>query len=190
MALASQTILPVEILYFTATRQDDSALLIWSTASERNNAYFSVEHSADGLHYREIGQVQGGGDSGRRLDYAFTHAYPRQGLNYYRLRQVDLDGAYEYSPVRSLRFDDAQGLAGAVLYPSPVAATLTVRLPDVDASDTHWQILDTRLRTVAKGFWAAGRQTIEIAVDGIAAGLYALQLISHEETAVLRFVKR
>jgi hypothetical protein len=188
--VTAQTILPVELLSFTVTPRGNAALLAWSTASERNNDYFSIEHSADGLHYREIGQVQGAGDSDDRLDYSYTHDYPVKGLNYYRLRQVDFDGAYEYSPVRSLRFSDAKGLDSAVLYPSPVATALTVRLSEVEESATHWQILDTSLRTVAKGYWAAGQPPTDIAVDGFAAGWYVLQLIREKETAALRFVKQ
>lgn len=188
--VTAQTVLPVELLSFTATRQDKTALLNWATASERNNDYFSVEHSADGLHYLEIGQLQGAADSDERLDYAFTHTHPAQGLNYYRLRQADFDGAYAYSPVRILRFDNAKGLDGAFLYPSPVTATLTLRLPDMEESDTHWQILDTHLRVVAEGTWAAGQQETGIAVDGFAAGWYVLQLIREQETAALRFVKQ
>lgn len=94
--------LPVRLISFTARAAGPGTVALdWATASERNNAYFAVERSQDALHFTPIGQVDGAGTSSTYRHYAFTDRSPAPGINYYRLRQVDSHGAFEFSPVRS-----------------------------------------------------------------------------------------
>ncbi len=89
--------LPIELLHFTASSNDSEVLLSWATASEINNDFFTLERSADMRSVEIIGHVQGAGNSNQTLTYQFTDPHPLTGINYYRLKQTDFDGSYEYS---------------------------------------------------------------------------------------------
>jgi hypothetical protein len=89
--------LPVELLYFNTSQSDDGVRLTWATASELNNDYFQVEYSSDGLIYEPIEYIQGAGDSNQIINYQINVPH---GNGYYRLKQVDFDGSYEYSNIK------------------------------------------------------------------------------------------
>lgn len=93
------TILPVELLYFNAGAENNSKVkCTWSTASELNNEYFAIERSRDGINFEEIGKVQGAGNSSTALQYEYDDLEPCS-MAYYRLKQVDFDGAHSYSSI-------------------------------------------------------------------------------------------
>ena len=110
--------LPIELRSFTAQPLDNQVKLLWSTASETNNAYFAIERISEGLTFYEIGSVQGSNNSNEVLHYSFTDPSPISGINYYRLKQVDFDGSFEYSPVISIDLTNNNSFAD--LYPNPV----------------------------------------------------------------------
>jgi len=111
------SVLAVSNLNFTAVKQDNEAQLAWSTSTEANNNYFNIERSSDGVTWQAVGTVKAVGNSTTLTKYSFTDALPLNGINYYRLKQVDDDGQYSYSPVRSLEFT---GQWLVKLYPNPV----------------------------------------------------------------------
>lgn len=111
--------LPVEMLYFNARLKDGDAILEWATASELNNDRFDVERSSDGIIFETIGEVQGNGTTDLQVVYNFVDIAPRQGLNYYRLKQVDFDGAFEYSEITFVDFTDTNIRFKAIAYPNP-----------------------------------------------------------------------
>ena len=90
--------LPVTFLSFNAKKlTETAAVLNWKTSQEQNSSYFQVERSNDALHYFNIGRVAASGNSTTAIDYYFTDTKPAAGINYYRLKQVDIDGKFEYS---------------------------------------------------------------------------------------------
>ncbi|MEI7803123.1 MAG: hypothetical protein WCI97_10785, partial [Bacteroidota bacterium] len=94
--------LPVELTTFTAKAVDNkSVALFWNTQAELNCSYFSVERSADGNEFSEIGKVAGNGTSQIAHDYNFSDNSPLCGTAYYRLMQVDENGEYHYTPIAS-----------------------------------------------------------------------------------------
>ena len=93
--------LPIELLAFDAVCDGSSVRVHWSTASESNNAYFTVERSGDAEYWLPIGTVSGAGNSQQPMQYEFQDAEALTGPGYYRLKQTDYDGAYDYSPVVS-----------------------------------------------------------------------------------------
>ncbi len=128
------TPLPVELLYFKAEDAgDQTALLTWSTASEINSKYFSIERSADGLDYKTIGVVPASGNSSTVINYTFLDESPYDGDNYYRLKQVDFDGAFEYFGTSYLYFGlQADDL---IIFPNPADDWLTIRSSSADPID-------------------------------------------------------
>jgi hypothetical protein len=93
-------VLPVRLIDFYGGTQGDRNILTWSTASETNNAYFSIWNSTDGLVYHELYQLPGAGNSSHTLNYAFHHVQPTAKINYYKLIQVDFNGeSEEFGPI-------------------------------------------------------------------------------------------
>lgn len=86
-------VLPIELLYFNGNKIScGENLLTWSTATEMNNNYFDVERSVDAMHFEFLGRIQAAGNSTINNKYSFKDSKPYQGINYYRLKQVDYDG--------------------------------------------------------------------------------------------------
>lgn len=98
--------LPITLLYFTARADGKRSLLNWETATEINNDRFEIERSSDGVMFNKIGQVAGAGNSTDHISYQWYDNDPLKGNNYYRLRQVDIDGKFTHSPVRLVNFKD------------------------------------------------------------------------------------
>ena len=89
--------LPIELADFTARAEKNEVVLNWTTATETNNHYFTLERSMDGRSFHEIERVEGAGNSTETLFYTFIDKQPLQGTSYYRLKQTDFDGAFTYS---------------------------------------------------------------------------------------------
>ena len=95
--------LPVELNRFEAVKQGRSVGLFWETSSESENFGFEVQSSHNAKNWAPIGFVEGQGTSSDAHSYSFTDSSPMAGINYYRLKQVDLDGSFEYSQVKSVQ---------------------------------------------------------------------------------------
>jgi hypothetical protein len=89
--------LPIELLSFTAHPVEKGCGLEWVTASETNNDYFTLERSHDGINFEEAVTVKGAGNSTQTITYRYTDEHAFSGVSYYRLKQTDYDGHFEYS---------------------------------------------------------------------------------------------
>ncbi len=92
--------LPVELANFEVACEDATPILVWQTASEYNNDYFSIQHTIDGYNYTTIGTVDGAGTTSAAQNYRFAITNPAYFSGYYRLKQIDFDGKFDYSPLR------------------------------------------------------------------------------------------
>ncbi len=126
VTIVVQAILPVELTYFEASEMGENVLLQWQTASELNNEAFIIERSADGLSFEPIATVEGKGTTTETSDYHFTDLRPLPGTSYYRLKQVDFNGKYEYSELVSVRRPQTMDV---IAYPIPVKDVLNLTLP-------------------------------------------------------------
>ncbi len=115
---AEITNLPIELLSFTGEKIDENKVrLLWSTASEQDNDYFTVFRCNDLVTWQEIGRVTGAGSSQSRIDYELVDAFPLVGTNYYKLRQTDFDGTFVDSHVIAVDVDVGDDF---IVYPNPV----------------------------------------------------------------------
>jgi hypothetical protein len=97
--------LPIELTHFTASVVNDRKVkLDWTTASEVNNDFFSVQRSKDGITWEEIEQVPGNLNSNSLVEYTTTDPHPSPGNSYYRLAQTDINGDIHYSTISSIHF--------------------------------------------------------------------------------------
>ncbi len=100
----SLTPLPLIWLSFTATKQNQTALLQWATAQEQNTRNFMVQHSANGINWTSIGLLPAAGNSNITQNYSYVHTSPVTGINYYRILQTDMDNRNSFSIIRTLKF--------------------------------------------------------------------------------------
>jgi len=109
-------LLPVNMLSFTAAKQGEYSYITWETSQEINTHHFEIEHSKNGIDFEKIGEVAGAGNSDIVQKYSFLHRTPVTGMNYYRLKQVDLDGKTKYTELRSVKFNTINSFT---VYPNP-----------------------------------------------------------------------
>lgn len=165
--------LPVELVAFTAEPQGADALLKWTTASERHNDHFDIEVSADGRTFLRLGQVLGQGSSTQAHQYQFVDpaiAHYAAPLVYYRLRQVDTDGTFTYSPVRTVAVRLTAVLA---LFPNPTTQTATLTGAPAQAAVTVLDAIGRVVLTTATD--AAGQATLQLPPI-LAAGVYVVRV--------------
>ena len=168
--------LPVELTRFEVVAAGLDARLSWTTASEKNNAYFEVQRSLDGKQFETIGKRTGQGSTQAKTDYAYLDAGAGRLLAgqpiYYRLRQVDYDGQEAFSPVRVVTFGPAATTAVA-LYPNPTAQnpTVTLDLTGLPAGAYQVQVRDLTGRLLQQQTLAGG-QRHPLAVQPLPMGSY------------------
>src|SRR5690606_15734214 len=95
----TETTLPVELASLSATMVEDIVEVSWQTASEENTGRFEVQHSSNGSSWNTLTEIKAAGNHVGLLTYRFVHTAPSHGINYYRLKTVDLDGTFEYSKI-------------------------------------------------------------------------------------------
>jgi len=169
--------LPVELLNFSVQSSPQGHQATWSTASELNNSNFILEHSLGDDSFEELGLIEGKGTTSKANNYEYIHATAEPGVHYYRLRQVDFDGASTYSDVVSVKRVGASALA---VYPNPADQTLT--LQGVAEGD-QFVLSDALGRVVLAGKYNGN----ELAVDQLPAGTYVVQV--GDAGVAKRFVK-
>lgn len=167
------TPLPVNLLALTATPFDAMCLLQWSTASETDNNYFEAERSPDGLQWQAIGRVPGAGTSPDSHFYSLQDNSPLPGTNYYRLKQVDFDGQFIYSPLAEAFFagnlrDEPQ--LSCSPNPADRNGSLLIRIAGDDKL-VHVAVTDLSGEVLRESDVPAGT-TYELASTGLAEGLY------------------
>lgn len=111
--------LPIELLDFSAKKQGNKVLLEWSTTSELNNNYFTIERSLEGHVFNDIGRVAGAGNSSELRLYNLIDESPENGYNYYRLKQTDFDGTVNTHNIEVVKFDGEEFLPSISLFPNP-----------------------------------------------------------------------
>ncbi len=170
--------LPVELLEFNARKEEQKVRLDWITATEINNHYFDVEWSRDGFDFEKIGEMQGAGDTQWETYYSHYHNEPQIGLNYYRLKQVDFDGTFEYSDIRSILFSKSDQ-SGMTLFPNPTKNYIYIR------SDRQgpFEIMDLLGRIIFQGELNG---TKELDITQLAAGKYFVRMGNEIESFIVR----
>lgn len=180
-------VLPVELLYFRGAPKASDILLEWATASELNNDFFEVQRSVDGRDFEVLGKVAGAGTHSGLLTYDFTDRNPRPGVNYYRLRQVDFDGAFEYSPVVSVKAEGKEG--GMALYPNPAGEYVEVSLPaEWSEGETELFLRDVSGRVLRQMVFFNVDGPLRMSTEDLPGGYYTLQASNGRELLSERVV--
>lgn len=170
-------VLPVGLTEFTGEKVSDQVLLKWTTMTEVNNDYFTVEKSEDAIAFEDIGTVQGAGNSNVQLHYSLWDQKPRTGINYYRLRQTDLSGSYTHSQIISIEFSQSDVMLNNV-HPNPTSSDLDFDFYSPVSGTVHVQMIDDIGRIVSDEFKSveAGKSVINTNMASLAQGIYSLMV--------------
>lgn len=117
--------LPIELLDFTAKYENGIIYLSWTTSSETENDYFTIEKSRDAVNWNPINKINGAGNSRETKSYNLTDNKPFIGISYYRLKQTDFDGKFTYSKIETIYFDKPEGQE-ITIYPNPTNNRITI----------------------------------------------------------------
>lgn len=171
--IAEDSTLPIELSYFEAKQKEENVLLEWATLSEIDNAYFSIQRSADGRAFNEIGRIQGAGTSAIILDYEFVDEAPLSDYNYYRIHQIDFDGKSSFSEVKSVRFEST--LTEVNIIPNPINKETFVLNYQGSEEEVNFEIFDLFGRLVNSGI-IQNKTNKEISITGLSNGMYIMRL--------------
>lgn len=170
--------LPIDLISFEArSTGDQEVVLKWVTASEENNSHFIVERSIDAREYEAIGVISGNGSTNSANSYTLTDTKAFYGLNYYRLKQVDLDQNYEYYSTEAVNVTPEDN-PNIMVYPNPVQTTTTLRVISPYEGDVQVEIVDNsgsllKVITIEKG-----TNTEQLDMSEFSAGMYYLYVNS------------
>ncbi|MGD1843946.1 MAG: T9SS type A sorting domain-containing protein [Salibacteraceae bacterium] len=195
----NSVVLPVELLSFQAEKAKAARAvnLIWVTATEINNDFFTIERSATGLagDWEELAYHDSkalNGNSNRVLHYHLVDAEPLQGLNYYRLRQTDFDGTDEVSEIRAVRLDDDAKAERFLLFPNPTDGDqLVLRIEGLGNIPMEFSIVDAHGRSLKSRSVVVPATVHQIDVlegQQLASGVYYLVLRYGNKVQYLKFV--
>lgn len=188
-AIGSNGALPIELIAFSATADKQKVLLDWSTATEINNEYFSIERSNNGRDFVQIGKIDGAGTSYQRLDYTFTDAAPLQGWNYYRLQQMDYDGHFSYSPIEAVLMDGKAGTNDFLVFPNPVEQALNLKMNRLAQATDRLEIFNATGQLVLSVKLTDALST-PTDVSALPAGAYLARVRAADGSTTTSFVKQ
>ena len=182
--------LPVTLLQFVATLKNDQVQLQWSTVNEVNNKQFLVERSADRTHFAEIVTVTGAGNSTRINNYNAIDFHPLTGVNYYRLKQIDVDGSFTYSGIRAINFITKNTLQLKV-YPNPVTNKMTLQFGSATGKYAA-VVYDFEGRKVIKATGAVAdiNQQINDRLNKLLPGGYSIEVTGNSQKSSVVFIKK
>ena len=171
--------LPIELLSFTGIYTDPYVHLKWVTASEKNNAYFMIERSANGRDFEKFSEVKGFGQSNEQINYTLDDITPFRGVNYYRLVQVDIDGKQSISRIIAVYTDRKSQLS---VYPNPTKGIIYVSQTDV--SDAPIEIINQLGEVVLKSNLSS---SAALDLGNLPQGIYVLRTSSGDIQRVAKY---
>ncbi len=182
-------VLPIELLEFSALLLSSGDVLTeWKTALEKNNDYFLIQRSADGLHFETVGRVKGAGNSNQVNTYSFIDEAPLAGLSYYRLVQVDYDGRSSNSQMVSVRI---ASLSPIVVSPNPTQGLFTISTQWGAEEVVEISLVDAigKERMSWKENVRVGLYEKTIDISHFSDGTYVLRVRSKTENAAFKIIK-
>lgn len=176
--------LPIQLTSFDVRLIHNTPLLVWSTLSELNSAYFSLEWSANGSDFKQIATIFGHGTTDLKHDYSYTDYNANTGINYYRLTQVDLDGQHTTYHTVSV-FVSVENI---VVFPTVFDQEVNVQMPLPNDKPVSWVLYDAFGKTIRLGVLRS-QPVQQLSLPGIGAGTYILTIVSEQELKSHKLIK-
>jgi hypothetical protein len=179
---ATGVVVPVKVSSFSARKQQTNVQLNWTTEQEINSQSFTIERSVDGIKWISLASIAAAGNSQVKRNYQAIDYHPAKGINYYRLKEVDMDGRFTVSETRSVYFDNDVQL---VLAPNPVTNKVTIYIPG-NTSSVSIKIFNTQGQLMKTVF--SNEETIPVNITGFARGVYSVKVIGKNMEEVRKMV--
>jgi hypothetical protein len=182
--------LPVELVSFKAQRHTKGVNLTWTTASELDNKGFEVQVSTDSRNFTAIGFVESKvGTTALKQYYNFLDIKAVSGTRYYRLKQIDFDGQFEYSPIKSVILDGDNGVAAA--YPNPFNDMVTVKLTGTEVRQVKATLTDAMGKVILETTEETAGNSISVNTGCLSTkGLYLLHVLDNGNKHTFKLMKR
>ncbi|MFL5730215.1 MAG: PKD domain-containing protein [Cytophagaceae bacterium] len=174
--------LPVGMLEFRGEKSGGSSKLYWSTAFEKENSRFEVQHSIDGIAFTRIGIVGGHGTSAYLNEYSFAHSSPAYGKNYYRLAQVDVNGNSFITGPILIDFNSV----GVKLSPNPFQHSTTLYFSENELMSIR--VMDISGRVLEQYANPSGSHELKVG-ESLSPGVYLIQAFSENGSEIFKIVK-
>jgi hypothetical protein len=168
--------LPIVLLSFNATKLNEhTSLITWETISEKDNEYFLIERSIDGINFETIGKVKGAINSSSLIAYSFIDENPALGVNYYRLKQVDLDTKSSYSSIKSVDF------SGARLSFRSEGGNYFILSNFGQETEIQYELISTDGKSVLTKSYNASNAKHELMLSNLSSAVYFIRISSNNE---------
>jgi hypothetical protein len=173
--------IPVVLVGFSAALNNDKSIgLDWNTKQEVNAGHFDIMRSNDGSVWNTIGSVKAKGYATTESDYSFTDMKPASGINYYRLKLVNLDGSFGYTDMKVVRSSIVTNIS---FFPNPATDYVNISLGELSAKQTTVRLINQAGQVLQEKTVAAGSATIvSFPVQNYKGGLYILSIASADGT--------
>ncbi len=178
--------LPIELLDISAKTQRDAIRVDWSTASETNNDYFTIERSFDGRDFQAIGTVPGKGTTTDLSVYTFLDKNPERGINYYRVKQTDFDSQYSYSRVVNAKFEGENYFQ---IFPTIVEDYLTIHRSTENNLESTIIIHDITGRSFKTSVIENDEFEKELLLENFIPGVYFISIYNNESVETYKIIK-
>jgi hypothetical protein len=176
------TPLPVELLTWEGDCVNGKTVLRWSTATEKNNEFFTIESSLNAKDWKEVARVKGAGDSDEILNYEFGELRSTSGMVYFRLKQTDYDGTFEYSKVIGVNCGNIEKV-DILVHPNPSKGIVNI---DLMGKTGETIILDTMGQMVSNSQVIEGKGSFDL--QGLPAGVYVIRTILDRELITKKLI--
>jgi hypothetical protein len=175
-------IVPVELTSFTSNVNNlGQVVLNWETATEVNNQGFEIERRTEFSEYRIVGFVEGSGTVTEPRSYNYTDITAENGINYYRLKQIDFNGTYEYSPEVEIDVNGPLTFDLAQNYPNPFNPSTNIKYSVPESGNVKLSVFNTVGEEVAilvDGFSESGFFEVSFNASSLPSGVYLYKLKS------------
>jgi len=185
--------LPVSLVSFTAKPEGEKVKLNWSTTSETNNSFFTIQRSGNGKQFVDIANIDGGGNSSKFKAYSHTDSLPLEGTSYYRLKQTDYDGTSSLSRIVPVKFTAGENMEFSV-FPNPVTDHLNLKLSGLknEGKVLNYEIISDSGKKLysGKGTLTEINKAADQLLPRIQTGLYILRAFDNSNSYVFKFMKQ
>jgi hypothetical protein len=182
---------PVELTLFSGYYEDGAVNLQWVTATEINNFGFEVERRDDYSSYQTIGFVNGNGTSTNRVTYNFVDKNLSANRYYYRLKQIDLDGTFEYSNELEIDFNTLTTYSLEQNYPNPFNPSTEINFTLAKSGNVTLKVYDSlgsEMETLVDGFMNSGKHSVKFNAKGLTTGIYYYRIKAENFTSTRKML--
>jgi len=180
------TPLPIELLSFTAEKNNSVVDVKWSTASELNNDYFTVERSQDATNFELVAKVPAAGNSNTLKKYVTQDEKPYRGLAYYRLKQSDFDGTFKYSKIVAVDFLNEE--YGIKIYPNPTSEIIIIDFLEDAATQPNIISIKNLIGQQVEPNQIVSKNQIKVDLSQLPSGIYFVGITLGEKTIERKIV--